>query len=598
MSDEPDDRARRPRTWPWLPALTSLPRIPLPPMKISPGIALRRAWRKGYGRAELRADLLAGLVVGVVAIPLSMALAMAIGVPPQHGLYTAAIAGAISALLGGCKFQVTGPTAAFVVILAPIVAKHGLPGLLTAGFLAGLILIALGVAGLGRLIRFVPYPVTTGFTTGIAVVIATLQLRDVFGLDTGPMPDHYVEKLEVLWHARGSFRWHELAVAATTLALLLGVPRLTRRVPAPLVAIGAVAALAALAHELWPAFEVSTIGSRFHTTIDGVDVHGIPGVMPAPRTPWGDALSWSLISELMPSALAIALLGAIESLLSAVIADGMTGTKHDSNAEVVGLGVANVVTPLFGGIPATGALARTATNIRAGARSPIAAVTHALVVVLAILALAPALSYVPMASLAALLLLVAWNMSELRHFFGIIQLGSKADIAILLTCFTLTVLIDMVVAVTVGFVLASLLFMSRMAAITQGEIVDDDDDEDEARPRLPPDVGLYQINGPLFFGAAEQAMEALHAIHADTFRVMVLDLGRVPAIDTTGYTALEDALASLVRHGKQVVLAGPLPQPRTIFENARFHERHRGVHLAADRAAALSLAARLAGGTP
>jgi SulP family sulfate permease len=301
----------------------------------------------------------------------------------------------------------------------------------------------------------------------------------------------------------------------------------------------------------------------------------------------------------MPSAVAIALLGAIESLLSAVIADGMTGTKHDSNAEIVALGAANVVAPLFGGIPATGALARTATNIRAGARSPIAAVTHSVVVVLAILALAPLLSYVPMASLAALLLLVAWNMSELPHFFGIMRLGSKADIAILLTCFVLTVMIDMVAAVTVGFILASLLFMRRMAELTLGQFaLEDESGDDETRPRLPDGVGLYQINGPLFFGAAEQAMEALHASHSDTFRVMVLDLGRVPAIDTTGYAALDDALASLVRHGKQVVLAGPLPHPRTIFENARFHERHRGVHLAADRDDALLLAARLAAEAP
>jgi SulP family sulfate permease len=592
----PDDTpSRRGRTWPWLPALDHFPR--LPSIQMSPAFAMRRVLRKGYRRDDLRADLLAGLVVGIVAIPLSMALAMAVGVPPQHGLYTAAIAGAITALLGGCKFQVTGPTAAFVVILAPIVAKHGVTGLLMAGFLAGLILIGLGLAGLGKLIRFVPYPVTTGFTTGIAVVIATLQLRDVLGLETGAMPDHYVGKLAALWDARHSFQWEELVAAAATLGLLLGVPRWTRRIPAPLVAIGAVSVLVVGVHALWPSFDVATIGSRFVTTIDGAIVRGIPSMMPTPRTPWGDALSWDLINDLMPSALAIALLGAIESLLSAVIADGMTGTKHDSNAEIVALGAANVVAPLFGGIPATGALARTATNIRAGARSPVAAVTHSVVVLLAILALAPLLSYVPMASLAALLLLVAWNMSELRHFFGIMRLGSKADIAILLTCFALTVMIDMVVAVTVGFILASLLFMRRMAEITYGQftLVDDDEaGEDEVRPRLPAAVALYQINGPLFFGAAEQAMSALHASHADTYSVMVLDLGRVPAIDTTGYAALDDALASLVRHGKQVVLAGPLPRPRAIFENARFHQRHRGVHLAGDRDAALALATRLA----
>ncbi len=563
----------------WMPSTLPAPKVRL-------GAALRRAWARGYSRSDLRADLLAGLVVGVVAVPLSMALAMAIGVPPQHGLYTAAIAGTITALLGGSKFQVSGPTAAFIVILAPIVSKYGLPGLLTAGLMAGMILVALGLAGLGRLIRFVPYPVTTGFTTGIAVVIATLQLRDLFGLDTGPLPDHFVAKLEVLWHARGSVRWAEPAVGACTLALLLLTPRLTRKVPAPLIAIGAATLAVAGIHALAPGFEVSTIGSRF----------SIPGSLPTPSAPWAGALSWDLIRELMPSAVAIALLGAIESLLSAVIADGMTGTKHDSNAEVVALGVANVVAPFFGGIAATGALARTATNIRAGARSPFAATTHSAVVILAIVVLAPLLGHVPLAALAALLLLVAWNMSELHHFFGIIRLGSKADIAILLICFLLTVVFDMVMAVTVGFVLAALLFMRRMADITEGKLhleLDPHDDEDADGPALPEGVALYRVDGPLFFGAAESAMEALHASHSDAFRVMILDLSRVPVIDTTGFTALDDAIGSLTRHGKHVVLAGPLPRPQAIFDNARFHERHRGVEVAPDLEHALTAARTL-----
>jgi SulP family sulfate permease len=564
----------------WMPSALPAPKVRL-------GAAVRRVWSRGYSRGDLRADLLAGLVVGVVAVPLSMALAMAIGVPPQHGLYTAAIAGAITAVLGGSKFQVSGPTAAFIVILAPIVSQYGVPGLLTAGLLAGLILVALGLAGLGRLIRFVPYPVTTGFTTGIAVVIATLQLRDLFGLDLGPLPDHFVGKVEALWHARGSVRWAEPAVGSVTLALLLLTPKLTRKVPAPLIAIGTATLGVAGLHALAPGFEVATIGSRF----------SIPGSLPTPSAPWAGALSWDLIRELMPSAEAIALLGAIESLLSAVIADGMTGTKHDSNAEVVALGVANVVAPFFGGIAATGALARTATNIRAGARSPFAAVTHSVVVILAIVVLAPLLGHVPLAALSALLLLVAWNMSELHHFFGIIRLGSKADIAILLICFLLTVVFDMVMAVTVGFVLAALLFMRRMADITEGklhlELDEGLDDDDPDGPALPDGVALYRVDGPLFFGAAESAMEALHASHSDAFRVMVLDLSRVPVIDTTGFTALDDAIGSLTRHGKRVVLAGPLPRPQAIFDNARFHERHRGVEVAPDLEHALAAARTL-----
>lgn len=381
--------------------------------------ALRRALSKGYRAQDLRADVLAGIVVGVVALPLSMALAIAVGAPPQHGLYTAIFAGLSVSLLGGCKFQVTGPTAAFVVILAPIVSKHGLGGLLTAGLMAGVLLVAMGAFRLGSLIKFIPYPVTTGFTAGIATVIATLQIKDVFGLTVGAMPEHYVEKVTSLWQARGSAQPSEVVVAAVTLALLILVPRVTKRIPAPLIAIGAVAGGAALIHHFAPAFSVATIGSRFHTTVHGVDVAGIPPVVPTPSVPWAGSFSFALIRDLFPAAFAIAMLGAIESLLSAVIADGMTGTKHDPNSELVGLGIGNIVAPFFGGIAATGALARTATSIRAGARSPIACATHSVVVLLAILVLAPLVSYVPMASLAALLLLVAWNMSEMRHFVGL-----------------------------------------------------------------------------------------------------------------------------------------------------------------------------------
>lgn len=565
----------------------------VPKIEIRPARALRRAFQKGYGKPELRADLLAGLVVGVVAIPLSMALAMAVGVPPQHGLYTAAIAGAVTAALGGSKFQVTGPTAAFVVILAPIVAKYGLAGLLTAGMMAGVMLIALGLAGLGRLIRFVPFPVTTGFTAGIALVIATLQLKDIFGLQTGPMPDGYTAKLAALIDARNTVNGYELGAAMLTLALLVLVPKWTRRVPAPLIAIGAVSVLAVIVHALYPAFDVATIGSRFTTEIDGEIVHGIPAVPPTPTMPWEGHLSWTMIRELFPAAVAIALLGAIESLLSAVIADGMTGTKHDSNSEVVALGVANVVTPFFGGIAATGALARTATNVRAGAKSPIAAIVHSVIVVLALLVLAPLLSYVPMASLAALLLLVAWNMSEKQNFAGIIRLGARSDIAVLVTCFILTVLIDMVVAVTVGFILAALLFMRRMAEITEGHIelqATEQDEEPEDRVPLPPSVLRYRIDGPLFFGAAESAMQALHASNTDTFQIMILDLARVPAIDATGFTALEDAVRSLVKQHKTVILAGPLPRPREIWKNAELTERYKNVHVRGDLDAAIALA--------
>jgi SulP family sulfate permease len=555
--------------------------------------ALRRAFRKGYGLPELRADLLAGIVVGIVALPLSMALAIAVGAPPQHGLYTAIVAGFSVSLLGGCKFQVTGPTAAFVVILAPIVSKHGLSGLLTAGFMAGILLVAMGAFRLGTLIKFIPYPVTTGFTTGIATVIATLQIKDVFGMTVPRMPDAYVEKLGALWGARASASWHELATAALTMALLLGVPRVVKRVPAPLIAITAVACGAALLHRVAPDFTVATIGSRFHTTVDGVDVAGIPSVVPTPALPWGHSFSFALLRELFPAAFAIAMLGAIESLLSAVIADGLTGTKHDPNAELVGLGIGNLLAPIFGGIAATGALARTATNIRSGAKSPIACATHSVVVLLAILLFAPLVAYVPMASLAALLVLVAWNMSEVRHFLGLLRIAPRSDVFVLLTCFFLTVFFDMVVAVSVGFVLAAVLFMRRMAEITEAKLVMDATEEhrliDTAKG-----VGFYEVNGPLFFGAAQNAMQALHAGHADAFHALVLHLGKVPVIDATGFAALENAIEALVRRKKTVILAGPLPKPQSIFEKAHLETKYGAmVRLAPDLASALALARTL-----
>jgi SulP family sulfate permease len=536
-----------------------------------------------------------GLLVGVVALPLSMALAIAVGVPPQHGLYTAIVGGAVVALLGGCKFQVTGPTAAFVVILAPITNKFGVSGLLTAGMLAGVMLAAMGLARLGNLIRFIPYPVTTGFTTGIAVVIATLQLKDALGLVPGPLPDHFVERVGALWRARGTADWREVAVAAATLALLIGLPRVAKRLPAPLLSLSFVAAAAALAHRFVPGFHVATIGSRFHSTVAGVEVSGIPRVLPSFGLPWGSAgLSFADVRELLSGATAIAMLGAIESLLSATIADGMTNTKHDSNAELLALGIGNLVAPFFGGIPATGALARTATNIRAGARSPIAATVHAVVVLLAILVFSPLLAYIPMASLAALLLLVAWNMSEAHNFAGIVKVAPKSDVAVLLICLFLTIVFDMVVAVSVGVVLAAVLFMRRMAELTESRLLVDSSTEDDDAHAPPPGVVLYEINGPLFFGAAQRAMNALHASRTDLFAVLVLHLGRVPVIDATGLAALENAISHVLRQKKKVVIAGPLPMPQSVFDKAHLEQKYPGLVIVDSLESAFEIAEGLA----
>jgi SulP family sulfate permease len=569
-----------------------------PKFSVPIATALRRVFSKGYGAADVRADLMAGIVVGIVALPLSMALAIAVGAPPQHGLYTAIFAGASVALLGGCKFQVTGPTAAFVVILAPIVTKHGVSGLLMAGFLAGLLLIAMGIARFGSLIQYIPHPVTTGFTTGIATVIATLQIKDVFGLQVGPMPEHYVEKIEALWEARGSAHVSEFLVASATLALLLYIPRVIKKIPAPLIAIGFVAVAVGVLHMAYPPFAVATLGSRFHTTVNGVEVAGIPALVPSPAVPWGPGgLTFGLIRDLFPSAFAIAMLGAIESLLSAVIADGMTNTKHDPNAELVGLGIGNLIAPIFGGIAATGALARTATNIRAGARSPFASVTHAVVVLLAILALAPLVAYIPMASLAALLLLVAWNMSELPHFVRLVRVAAKSDVFVLLTCFLLTVFFDMVVAVSVGFVLAAILFMRRMSELTESHLELDASRDGSMLP-LPPGAILYEINGPLFFGAAQKAMGVLKTARGNSFRVLIIDLGRVPVIDATGFVALEQAVAEIIASKKKVILAGPLPRPDAIFANAKLEAKHPGLSIVRSLTAATVLAEQLLGASP
>jgi sulfate permease, SulP family len=557
--------------------------------------ALRKALAQGYHIADFRADALAGLVVGIVALPLSMALAIAVGVPPQHGLYTAIVAGIVVAVTGGSKFQITGPTAAFVVVLAPIVSRHGLSGLLTAGLMAGVLLVVMGVARFGKLIQFIPHPVTTGFTTGIATVIATLQVKDVLALEIAHMPETYLEKVRALWSARASASLPDLAVAVVMLGLLLALPRaypvLTRRVPAPLVGLVLTASGVALLAHFWPTFTPATIGSRFSTVVDGHVLRGIPALPPRPMLPWGEGtLPLGAISQLGSAAFAIAMLGAIESLLSAVIADGMTGKRHDPDAELIGLGIGNIVAPFFGGIAATGALARTATNVRAGARSPISAVVHSLVVLLAVVLLAPLVAYVPMASLAALLLLVAWNMSEVKHFFHVTRVAPRSDVAVLVTCYLLTVCFDMVVAVSVGVVLAALLFMRRTAELTSSRILDGSVAQSEHD--LPPGVVLFEIAGPLFFGAAQNAMGALDAVGAST-RVVVLALGNVPSIDATGLVALESALKRLQGTKTQVVLSGPLPQPRQVFERADLPGHYAHVRFAPSLAAGLALAREL-----
>lgn len=536
-----------------------------------PFAALRKTFRDGYGASSLRADLVAGTVVGIVALPLSMALAIACGVAPQHGLITAIVAGFLIAISGGSRVQVSGPTAAFVVILAPIVTRHGIGGLLTATMLAGLILLAMGMLRLGRLIELVPYPVTTGFTAGIAVVIAFLQTKDFLGLTVENPPEHFLERVVVIAQALPTMRAADLAVGTGALAVLILWQRYGwRRLPAPFVALALATAVCAFVESMVPGVTFSTIASRFGP---------IPQRLPTPLVPWNvpDAtgvtagLSLDTLRSLIPPAFAIAILGAIESLLSAVVADGMIRRKHDPNAELLAQGLGNVVAPFFGGIAATGAIARTATNVRSGARSPFAAAFHSIFVLIAVLLTAPLLGRLPMAALAALLLVVAWNMSEARHVGRMLRTAPRHDVVVLLTCFSMTVIFDMVVAVTAGMLLAAFLFMNRMAEVTGTTLV--------AEPHrvlgrvIPDDVLIYEVMGPLFFGAAQRAMRALRQTDGHAVRVVVIDLRSVPAIDATGLVHLDSAVGRLVSSGVKVVLGGVRSQPMRALERAGWMNR-------------------------
>ncbi len=546
--------------------------------------ALRERLAQGYTRAALRADLLAGAAVGLVALPLGMALAIAAGAPPEHGLITCVFAGGLTALLGGSRLNVTGPTAAFAAILFPITASHGLGGLMLATMMAGALLIVMGAARLGRMIEFIPYPVTAGFTAGIALVIAVLQVKDLLGLQDVAAAEHTPEKIVALARALPSWRWQELAVGLGTLAGLLAWTRYVRRIPAPLAVLALVTCACAALSAWAPGFHVETIGTRFG---------GIPRGLPGLTLPWqrigadGAQLGFSfgLLRELLGPAFAIALLAAIESLLCAVVADGMAGTRHDPNAELVGRGVGTLVAPLFGGIAATAAVARPATNVRSGARSPLAAVAHAVFVLLAMLVLAPWLSRLPLAALAGLLLLVAWNMSDARHVARVLREAGRGDRAVLLVCLGLTVAFDMTVAVVAGVLLAFLLFVRRMVDLTGAEMLQPP--PSAAAERLPDGVVVYRVAGPLFFGAAEKAMSTLRRLPRGA-RMLVLDLESVPTMDYTGFVALDSAVTHLEKLGVRVLLAGVhlrlLPQ----LERMGWAVKHPAAPISADAGLAVA----------
>ncbi len=535
---------------------------------VTPFSALIAAcWREKYTAQRLVHDIIAGITVGIIAIPLAMALAIASGVPPQYGLYTSAIAGIVIAVTGGSRYSVSGPTAAFVVILYPVSQQFGLSGLLVATLLSGVFLVLMGVCRFGRLIEYIPLSVTLGFTSGIGITIATMQVKDLFGLHLTTVPEHYIEKVVALAQALPTLTLADTLIGLTTLAVLVFWPKLGIRLPGHLPAL--LAGVAVMGIMSLMGHDVATIGSRFsYMLADGSQGQGIPPILPQWVLPWNVSaagepvmtLNWQSISALLPAAFSMAMLGAIESLLCAVVLDGMTGKKHNSNAELMGQGFGNLVAPFFGGITATAAIARSAANVRAGATSPISAVVHALLVLLALLVLAPWLSYLPLAAMAALLLIVAWNMSEAHKVVDLLRHGPKDDIIVMLLCMSLTVLFDMVIAITVGIVLASLLFMRRIAQMTRLS----ERPETSSPTRL-----VLRVNGPLFFAAAERIFNDILQ-RSEDYQTIILQWDAVPILDAGGLNAFlrfSDALPA----DKQLLITDIPFQPLKTLARANVH---------------------------
>ncbi|EQB06410.1 sulfate permease [Sphingobium quisquiliarum P25] len=538
---------------------------------------------EGYSLDRLRRDAVAGLTVAIVALPLAMALAIASGASPDKGLITAIVAGFLISGLGGSRVQVGGPTGAFVVVVFNVIAQHGYDGLLLATLIAGGMLIVAGYAKLGSLIRFIPHPVVTGFTAGIAVIIATSQVKDFLGLPIDQVPADFIEKWRAYFAALVSVQWTALAIGAGSLALIAALRRWAPRLPGFLIAIIIASAAAALLH-----LPVETIGSRYPDIASG---------LPAPALP---DVSFAKIQAILPSAFTIAFLAGIEALLSAVVADGMIGSRHRSNQELVGQGVANIASALFGGLPATGAIARTATNIKAGATTPVAGMLHAAFLLLFVLLASGLMAYVPLAALAAILFVVAWSMSEQDRFLLLLRMPGSDRVLLLLT-FALTVLVDLTVAIGVGVTLASLLFMMRMSrtvdiATGLDDVRSDDQDggeEIDQRAALPDGVEVFRIEGPVFFGVANELLDTLRRIGRRP-KVMILRMRRVPFLDASGAAAIDQIVRQAAAGGTSVILSGVQPQPLAMLEHTGLGPSGGRVSHSPDLATALHMAAAIA----
>lgn len=535
--------------------------------------------REGYSFSTFRADAIAGVTVAIVALPLAMALGIASGASPDKGLITAVIAGFLISALGGSRMQVGGPTGAFVVVIFNVIAKYGYDGLLIATLLAGLILIAAGIFRLGQLIKYIPHPVVTGFTAGIAVIIASSQVKDFLGLSLEKVPADFLPKWEAYFGVMSTTSWATVAIGAGALGIIIVLRKFAPKLPGFLIAVVVSSLAVSLLH-----LPVDTIGSRFPN---------IPAGLPMPSLP---EISFVKITQVLPSAFTIAFLAGIEALLSAVVADGMVGTRHRSNQELIGQGIANLGSALFGGLPATGAIARTATNIRSGAKTPIAGILHAVFLLLFILFATKLMAFVPMAALAAILFMVAWGMSEYERFFALLRMPN-GDRAVLLLTFGLTVMVDLTVAIGVGVTLASLLFMARMAESvefdTSGEKDTDLDSEDvHQRDTLPKGVEVFRITGPFFFGVAGELLDTLRRV-GQSPRVIILRMRLVPLLDASGVQALEEFFEQAHLAGAKVVLSGVQPQPRSMLDRLHHGGATDKIFYAADFANAQTLAVGL-----
>jgi SulP family sulfate permease len=540
---------------------------------------LLTVFREGYSAATFRADAIAGLTVAIVALPLAMALGIASGASPDKGLITAVVAGFLISALGGSRVQVGGPTGAFVVVIFNVIALHGYDGLLVATLLAGFILIFAGVLRLGQMIKYIPHPVVTGFTAGIAVIIASSQVKDFLGLAVDKVPADFLPKWQAYVGAMPSASWATIGVGVGALTIIVGLRKLAPRIPGFLIAVVASALVVALLK-----LPVDTVGSRFPD---------IPVGLPMPSLP---EISLSKISAVLPSAFTIAFLAGIEALLSAVVADGMAGTRHRSNQELIGQGVANLGSALFGGLPATGAIARTATNIRSGAKTPVAGIMHAVFLLLFILFGTDLMAYVPMAALAAILFMVAWGMSEYQRFLALLRMPNS-DRAVLLLTFGLTVLVDLTVAIAVGVTLASLLFMARMAEAVEVESggkrdIDLDAEDMHQRDDLPQGVEVFRIAGPFFFGVAGELLDTLRRV-GQSPRVIILRLRLMPLLDASGTQALEEFVEQARLAGARVILSGVQSQPRSMLDRVGLGEASGKIFFAADYRSAQSLAVDL-----